>query len=235
MSDRERDPWGDLAWSEGEAASAGGAPASGSLGPRAAHAAGAADAAAASDGPTTAGESPTCPWCATPAAEGSTRCGSCGAALAQRESIGDLVVPGLTAVDPALKDVDGRPLHLRGPSPTQGAASGIIIAAAAGGPMGLAILGGVGALAAAEYMGAGGEKGRGHATVGQTSDAVLQALARLERGEALPAATDTTPRPELDSTTTAGAQSADPGAAGGATDGVAGAGPNRLEESSDGG
>lgn len=145
------------------------------------------------------------------------------------------MVPGLTAVDPALKDLDGRPLHLRGPSPTQGAASGIIVAAAAGGPMGLAILGGVGALAAAEYMGAGGEKGKGHENVGQTSDAVLQALARLERGEALPAATDTTPRPELDSTTPAGAQSADPGATGGAADGADGAGPNRLEESSDGG
>ena len=68
-------------------------------------------------------------------------------------------MPGLTAVDPALKDLDGRPLHLRGPSPTQGVASGLVVAAAAGGPIGLAIIGGVGALAAAEYMGVGGEAG----------------------------------------------------------------------------
>ena len=47
---------------------------------------------------------------------------SCGAALAQRESIGDLRIPGLTSVDPALEDFDKRPLHLRGPSPSQGMA-----------------------------------------------------------------------------------------------------------------
>lgn len=143
------------------------------------------------------GEPLACPWCATPAVEDATRCASCGAALAQRESIGDLVVPGLTAVDPALKDLDGRPLHLRGPSPSQGVASGIIVAAAAGGPVGLAILGGVGAVAAAEFVGAGGDKGKGHEHVGETSEAVLQALGRLERGEALPRADDPTPRPEL--------------------------------------
>ena len=182
-----------------------------------------------------AGEPLACPWCATPAAEGATRCSSCGASLAQRESIGDLVVPGLTAVDPALKDLDGRPIHLRGPSPTQGAASGLIVAAAAGGPMGLAILGGVGALAAAEYMGAGGEKGKGHENVGQTSDAVLQAIERLERGETLPSASDVTPRPELDSTPASSAQSPGPSATEGATGGAAdGAGPNPQEEASDG-
>jgi hypothetical protein len=139
-----------------------------------------------------------CPWCATPAAEGATRCTTCGAALAQRESIGDLVIPGLTAVDPALKDLDGRPIHLRGPSPSQGAASGIIVAAAAGGPIGLAILGGVGAIAATEFLGAGGEKGKGHEHLGETSEAVIQAVERLDRGESLPTATDPTPRPSVD-------------------------------------
>jgi hypothetical protein len=145
-----------------------------------------------------------CPWCATPAASGATRCATCGAALAQRESIGDLVIPGLTAVDPALKDLDGRPLHLRGPSPSQGVASGIIVAAAAGGPIGLAILGGVGAIAATEFLGAGGKDGKGHEHVGETSEAVLQAIQRLERGETLPSASDGTtqsgrnPHPHLE-------------------------------------
>jgi hypothetical protein len=163
-------------------------------------ASGAAAAPAGASGRTGAAaaaqEPPACPWCATPAADGATRCASCGAALAQRETIGDLVIPGLTAVDPALKDLDGRPIHLRGPSPSQGVASGIIVAAAAGGPVGLAILGGVGAIAATEYLGAGGKDDKSHEHVGETSEAVLQAIERLERGETLPTAADDTPRPD---------------------------------------
>ncbi len=216
MSESRQDPWGDMPrWSDGEApAQAGPATAEGSDGTAAEPV---TDRAPASDDG--ASHDPaTCPWCATPAAEGATRCSSCGASLAQRESIGDLVVPGLTAVDPALKNLDGRPLHLRGPSPTQGAASGLIVAAAAGGPVGLAIIGGVGALAAAEFLGAEGEKGKGHEHIGETSEAVLQAIERLDRGEALPTATDETPRPESDSRAAAGAQSADPGARHGPVD-----------------
>jgi hypothetical protein len=223
MSERRLDPWGDVPWSDGEAAAA----------PAADPAATVDRSGDAEPGPAAATEAATCPWCATPAADGATRCSSCGAALAQRETIGDLVVPGLTAVDPALKDLDGRPLHVRGPSPTQGVASGLIAAAAAGGPVGLAILGGVGAMAAAEYVGAGGEKGKGHEHVGETSEAVLQAIERLERGESLPTASDTTPRPELaepGSTTAApSAQSPDPSADPGATPGTA------DQEASDGG
>jgi hypothetical protein len=79
-------------------------------------------------------------------------------------------------------------------------ASGVIVAAVAGGPLGLAILGGVGAVAAAEYMGASRDKpgASGLDGVGETSEAVRLALERLERGEALPGAGDETPRPELD-------------------------------------
>ena len=152
-----------------------------------------------------------CAWCATPAPDTATRCGGCGAALAQREAIGDLVVPGLTAVDPALKDLDGRPLHLGGPSPTQGAASGLFAAAAAGGPVGLAILGGVGALAATEYFGAGTGQGTAVENLGEPSGAVLQAIERLERGEALPSTSDATAPPGLDAAPgPAGAQSMRP-------------------------
>lgn len=231
MSDRQVDPWGDMPlWSDGEAAAPSGANAEAD--PTAADTGSSAPPTASptSEAPAqaTAGDEPrTCPWCATPAAEDATRCSSCGAALAQRESIGDLVVPGLTAVDPALKDFDSRPLHLRGPSPTQGVASGLIVAAAAGGPIGLAIIGGVGAVAAAEYMGAGGEKGKGHEHVGETSEAVLQALDRLQRGETLPTASDETPRPDAATTApAAGAQSANTNAA---------KGEKGEEEASDGG
>src|SRR5690349_1215477 len=100
------------------------------------------------------GEAPrTCAWCATPAAPNATVCSSCGAALAQRESIGDVAIPGLTAVDAALQDYDKRPLHLRGPSNSQGMAPALIVGAVAGGPIGLAAIGGVAAVAAAQVLG----------------------------------------------------------------------------------
>jgi hypothetical protein len=183
------DPWSDQpAWSDGTAAAADHS---------AAGAAGASPGAppVAATGATTATSQPTCSWCATVALDGATRCPSCGAALAQRESIGDLVIPGLTSVDPALQDYASRPMHLAGPSPSHGVASGAIAAAAAGGPLGLAIIGGIGVVAAAEYMGA--NRGPGATALGETSDAVRQAVERLERGEALPSAGESTPRPEL--------------------------------------
>ena len=180
------DPWGDSpAWSDGSAN-----PTPASEEPAEPEA---ANAIAAS-----ADEPATCPWCATPAAPDASRCSSCGAALAQRESIGDLVIPGLTAVDPALKDFADRPLHLSGPSPTHGVASGVVAAAAMGGPMGIAILGGVAAVGAAEYLGAGkvGADGAPLDQVGQASGAVLEAVEKLERGEELPPADSTTPWPD---------------------------------------
>jgi hypothetical protein len=47
--------------------------------------------------------SPACPWCAQPAAPDAGYCGSCGAVLAQNEDLGGLVIPGVTAVDPAMQ------------------------------------------------------------------------------------------------------------------------------------
>lgn len=135
----------------------------------------------------------TCPWCGAQAADGVQQCAACGAALAQRESIGDLRIPGLTSVDPALEDYDKRPLHLTGPSPTQGMAPALIVGAVAGGPIGLVAIGGVAAVAAAEYMGAG--RGAGSSArpedVGKPSEVVLQALDRLaDRPEARDAQPD---------------------------------------------
>jgi hypothetical protein len=124
-----------------------------------------------------------CAWCSTPATDEATMCSSCGAALAQRESIGDLVIPGLTDVDPALQAMDGRPMRIPGPSPSQGLASGAVVAAAVGGPAGLAIMGGLAAVAAAEYA---GTRRDSHGNpielddVGRPSALVLQALDRLE-------------------------------------------------------
>ena len=122
-----------------------------------------------------------CAWCGTPAASPeATSCASCGAALAQRESIGDLAIAGLTSVDAALQDFDKRPLHLRGPSPSQGLAPAAIVGAMAGGPIGLAAIGGVAAVAAAEYLGARRDgSGPALADVGRPSEVVLQALEHL--------------------------------------------------------
>ena len=123
-----------------------------------------------------------CAWCAAPASQDATTCASCGAALAQRESIGDLAIPGLTSVDAALQDYDKRPLHLRGPSPSQGMAPALIVGAMAGGPIGLAAIGGVAAVAAAEFLGARRDGPEALEHVGRPSEVILQALDHLEHG-----------------------------------------------------
>jgi len=125
----------------------------------------------------------TCAWCGTPAASpDATACASCGAALAQRESIGDVAIAGLTAVDAALQDYGKRPLHLRGPSPSQGMAPAVIVGAMAGGPIGLAAIGGVAAVAAAEFLGARRPGGGELEDVGRPSEIALQAVERINDG-----------------------------------------------------
>jgi hypothetical protein len=119
-----------------------------------------------------------CPWCAAPAEPDDTVCSACGAALAQRESIGGVQIPGLTSVDPALEDFDKRPIHLRGPSPSQGMAPALLLGVVAGGPIGLAAIGGVAAVAGAEFL-ASHHGGAGPANledVGKPSEVLLQAL-----------------------------------------------------------
>jgi RNA polymerase subunit RPABC4/transcription elongation factor Spt4 len=127
----------------------------------------------------------TCSWCSAAAPESATQCPSCGAALAQRESIGELVIPGVTTVDPALQAIDGQPIHLRGPSPTQGMASGMMAAAVLPGPLAIAAIGGLAAVGAAEYLGAGRHAGERPpiGDIGQPSEVTLRALERLEASE----------------------------------------------------
>lgn len=153
----------------------------------------------------------TCAWCATPAADDATTCASCGAALAQHESLGGVRIPGLTAVDPALEDFDKRPLHLRGPSPSQGAAPALIVGAAAGGPIGAVLIGGVVAVAAAEYLGAkapGAAGGIDPGQVGQPSELALQALEKARAAKPDQAAvTPTEPEPEPDAAAADGGMS----------------------------
>jgi hypothetical protein len=128
----------------------------------------------------------TCPWCSAAAPDSATTCPACGAALAQRESIAGLVIPGVTTIDPALQAIDGKPMRIPGASPTQGMASGVFVAAAVGGPVGLAIVGGLAAVGAAEYIGSsrGGPGRSGDLDdVGRPSDLVLRTMERLESEE----------------------------------------------------
>jgi hypothetical protein len=133
---------------------------------------------------TEVGEVPRCPWCSAQADAEDTVCSACGATLAQRESIGDLVIPGVTDVAPGLQAAAGRPLRIPGASPSQGVAGATVIAAAlAGGPIGLAALGGLGALAATEYgaaaPGSSGSDTDGVDGLGRPSEAALRMAEHL--------------------------------------------------------
>ena len=127
-----------------------------------------------------------CAWCGTDADSDAMTCPSCGAALAQREDIGGVVIPGVTDVDPALQGLADRPMRIPGASPSQGMVGGMAVAAAMGGPVALAAIGGFAAVAAAEYIGAkrpDGSAAPDAAHVGALSEVARLALARLESPE----------------------------------------------------
>jgi hypothetical protein len=125
----------------------------------------------------------TCAWCSHAAPIEATTCPSCGASLAQRETIGDLLIPGVTSVRPDLVDADGRPLHIPGTSNAQGLASGAIVGAMIGGPIGLAAIGGTAVVGAAEYLAASRDGGDGPALedVGRPSDFAAKVAEQLDR------------------------------------------------------
>ena len=137
----------------------------------------------------------TCQWCGVASDAAATTCRGCGAALGARESLGGVIVPGVTAVDPALQAYDAQPWRLPRSSPTQGMAGGTIAAAAMGGPAGLAALGGLAAVAAVEYLTTkpGGPNAPA-LDLGQPSEAALKMVERLNsNGDAEP---PTVPRPD---------------------------------------
>jgi hypothetical protein len=132
-----------------------------------------------------------CPWCDAAAAAADTHCPACGAALAQREDLGGILVPGVTAVAPGLADLADRPMRIAGASPTQGIAPALVVGVALGGPLGIAAIGGVAAVAGAEYLGArrpGLTAPDGLESVGRTSEIARQVADRLDRGEPASAA-----------------------------------------------
>ena len=136
---------------------------------------------------------PVCPWCSAPAAIGATRCASCGAAIAQRESISGLSIPGVTTVDPNLV-ADGSPASpvLR----SQGTTNVLFAATQVNATFGLAAAAAV--LGQDTIRGMLGANDVDPAKVGIPSEAALLAVERLEHGEA-PAETNAgAPSPPAD-------------------------------------
>jgi hypothetical protein len=120
------------------------------------------------DEPTESRPSRVCPWCSAEVPASASRCPSCGDALAQRESIDALVIPGVTAVDPTLEIYAAQPLRLPGPSPIQSMTGRAIVEAG---------------IVAADLLGVGGDDVDlvDIRSLGQPSDAALRAVERLDR------------------------------------------------------
>ena len=92
-----------------------------------------------------------CSWCGAETSAIETRCSACGAGLAQRE-MDELVIPGVTHVEPNLAFYAAQPLPIPGQDKRQAAGIGVIEALTSGrGPV-LSALGTIAALAATEYL-----------------------------------------------------------------------------------
>ncbi len=115
-----------------------------------------------------------CPWCSAPVPPDATHCPACGAALSQRESIGDLAIPGVTTVDPALEAYAAEPLPIPLPIPSS-------VDPIGGSPY----LTGMAELAAlAAPYGTHTKAPVDPSSVGEPSDAALRAAERLDREDA---------------------------------------------------
>ncbi|MEW5991575.1 MAG: hypothetical protein AB1736_09585 [Chloroflexota bacterium] len=118
-----------------------------------------------------------CPWCSATNPPEARQCACCGAAIAQRDDLGGVVVPGVTGVDPNLL---GSPSSLASPMlRSQGTLGALNAVSQVNATLGLA--------AAAAYLGQDAIKGMLGAndadleTVGRPSEAALQAIEKLER------------------------------------------------------
>jgi hypothetical protein len=131
------------------------------------------------------GQSPRrCQWCGVEASSAKeTHCAACGAALILHESIGAMLVPGVTEVDPELQSYD-RPLRIPKGSTAQSFAGPAFGATAAGGgPASLLALGALAAIAATELAGASsGRSDVDRERLGVPSAPVLEMVARLNEG-----------------------------------------------------
>jgi hypothetical protein len=112
-----------------------------------------------------------CPWCSAPATPDATHCPVCGGSLAQRDSIEDLAIAGVTTVDPVLKAYAADPLHIPLAVPSGvGPVSGV--------PGTMARMA---ALAAPQGSSLHSRTPEDPSTIGEPSDAALEAAERLDR------------------------------------------------------
>jgi hypothetical protein len=125
-----------------------------------------------------------CQWCAAVGRPNATQCHECAAALPLLETVGELVVPGVTHVDPELEAYAAQPLRPLRRSATETLAPGVMAAAALGGPAAVVGMGALAAVAASEL--AGGNRGKGVPAdkLGEVSEPVLEVARRLQRDRA---------------------------------------------------
>jgi hypothetical protein len=112
-----------------------------------------------------------CPWCSAPVPPDATHCPACGDAFAQRESIDDLAIPGVTTVDPVLESYAAQPLHIPLPMPSS--------VDPIGGSINLTGMAELAALAAPDVSRA--DAPVDPSTVGKPSDAAVRVVERLDR------------------------------------------------------
>ncbi len=119
----------------------------------------------------------TCPWCSATNPPDARQCRSCGAAIAQRDDLGGVVVPGVTGVDP---DLLGTPASLPGTlMRSQGTANALHAATQVNSTLGLAAAAAI--LGQDAIRGALGLDDADLAAVGKPSEAAIQAAERLDR------------------------------------------------------
>jgi hypothetical protein len=150
-----------------------------------------------------------CPWCSTTNPPDARQCRSCGAAIAQREDLGGVVVPGVTGVDPNLL---GTQASLASPMlRSQGTMSAINAVSHVNATLGLAAAAAI--LGQDSVKGMLGMKDADLGSVGVPSEIALQAVEKLAREQ------EARERAERE----AGAPSGDGPVAGAASAGVAAA------------
>ena len=118
-----------------------------------------------------------CPWCSTTNPPDARQCRSCGAAIAQREDLGGVVVPGVTGVDPNLL---GTQVSLASPMlRSQGTMGAINAVSHVNATLGLAAAAAI--LGQDSVKGMLGLKDADLGSVGVPSEAALQAVEKLAR------------------------------------------------------
>jgi len=119
----------------------------------------------------------TCPWCSATNAAGARQCTSCDAAIAQRDDLGGVTVPGVTGVDPNLL---GSPGSLASPIlRSQGTLGALNAVSQVNATLGLAAAAAI--LGQDTAKGMLGMKDADLDAVGRPSEAAIQAAEKLDR------------------------------------------------------